>query len=196
MLALSIPLVWLLALAPLQQGDRAPTTLNLVGLDGRRLNLDLTGTVTIVDFFATWCPSCRNSVAGYDKLMARHGDHLRIIVVDVGEPREVVRRFFAQRRLPEGVIVTIDPNGSVQRAFGATSLPSFYVLDPGGVVRTVHTGWGGGSADDLSEWIDFIRGKTPPRVKASGKKRAPSTREEARAADDDRARRLGVEILR
>jgi thiol-disulfide isomerase/thioredoxin len=197
---LLIPLCWLLAVAPLKVGEAAPPSLNVVRLEGQRTNLDLGGVVTIVDFFATWCPRCRESVASYEKLAAEYGDRLRIVVVDVGEQPATVRRFFARLRLPENVLVTLDPTSSAMHSFGANAFPTFFVLDPDAIVRAVFRGWGDGSAEELSDRVGRLLGKPPaPGAGGRSKKRpqsASSAREAAKASDDERARRLGVEVLR
>ena len=103
--------------------------MNVIRLEGQghRANLDLVGAVTIVDFFATWCPGCRQSVGSYEKLAAEYGERLRIVVVDVGEQPSTVRRYFARLRLPENVTVVLDPTGSAMHSFGANGFPTFFV---------------------------------------------------------------------
>jgi thiol-disulfide isomerase/thioredoxin len=196
----------LLLAVPLRLGDQAPL-LEVTGLDGQPLGLDLAGQVTIVDFFATWCPRCRESVAAHDELVASFGDRLRIIVVDVREPAAVVRRFFSHHPLPREVLLTRDPTGAAMRAFGQTGFPSFCLIDRSGKLRFVHSGWGSRSLNSLKEWVSYLLdganvgaapGSTVSRRKRSPT-RAPVPREQplpAAAAHDERARRMGVEVLR
>src|SRR5687768_17296216 len=107
----------------------------LVGLDGRRYSLEPNGRVTIVDFFATWCPHCRDSLAGHQALIAAYGEKVRIVVVDVEAPVATVRSFFARHPLPEGVVLVRDPRGAVMRSFGPKTFPCLYVIDQNGIVR-------------------------------------------------------------
>jgi thiol-disulfide isomerase/thioredoxin len=178
--------------AALSVGDAAPVTLDVTTLEGHRTTVDLPGEVTIVDFFATWCPHCRESLAEYPAMIARLGGRARLIVVDVDEPPATVRAYFARHPVPDGVTLLLDPRGSAIRSFGPKSFPSLYVLDQAGVVRDVVHGWGRGVADELVRTANRIL--DPPR----GQRRARSGRrgdDNASASEDARARRLGVEIL-
>jgi cytochrome c biogenesis protein CcmG, thiol:disulfide interchange protein DsbE len=193
MLAALHPLLWLLTLAPLAEGDSAPTSLDVVALDGRRASLELRGQVTVVEFFATWCPRSRESVAGYRKLAATYGDRVRFVVVDVEEPARVVMYFFAAHSLPASVLVVRDPDGRTMQAFGPKSYPSSLVIDGNGVVRAVTRGWGETTAEWLGRAIERSLGKESPRAASSKKKRpAPPPSKSA----DEHARDLGVEVLR
>src|SRR5262252_8598539 len=96
MVGLAARLCLLLVLGPLQAGDRAPEGFEIDSLAHGRVRVELTGQLTVVDFFATWCPHCRESIDGYGKVLAERGDRLRVILVDVDEPPAVVQSFFAR----------------------------------------------------------------------------------------------------
>src|SRR3954453_22140723 len=104
-----VVLMWLSVAAALDAGDAAPAAVDVVTLAGRRQAIDMAspGQVTVIDFFATWCPHCRESSAAYDQVIAGLGDRVRILVVDVEEQPATVRRFFAARRPPDGVTVVL-----------------------------------------------------------------------------------------
>jgi hypothetical protein len=98
----------------------------------------------------------------------------------------------------------MDPRGSAMRGFGPKEFPSFYVLDEKGVVRTVERGWGKGSAEELAGWASRLLAK-PPGVARSGKREraagkrgrvAPESPTANQNNQDERARRMGVEVLR
>jgi thiol-disulfide isomerase/thioredoxin len=181
----------LLALA-LRAGDAAPAV-ELVDLTGRPVSLEPNGQVVIVDFFATWCPSCRRSLADYRGLVAALGARARIVLVDVREPAAVTRAFFASAPLPAGVVLARDPRGQAMRSFGATSFPSFYVIDPGGTVRGRGHGWGEGAAPYLVKVVRrILDGPAPAAPPVHGTARRGSTTE---ISADERARRMGVEIV-
>jgi thiol-disulfide isomerase/thioredoxin len=189
----------LLVVAALGAGDPAPATLDVATLDGRRTAVELAGQVTIVDFFATWCPHCRESLADYPELVASVGERARIIVVDVEEPPATVRAFFARHPLPFGVDLVLDPRGAAVRGFGPKAYPSLYVLDASGVVHDVRRGWGKGSAEDLVACVRQILDGPPVRTRAGRKRGAAQARPAPAAAEassaDERARSMGVEIL-
>jgi peroxiredoxin len=59
-------------------GRSVPATaadLNLRDLNGNMVNLsDFKGKVIILDFFATWCPPCKQEVPDFIKLQNEYGD--------------------------------------------------------------------------------------------------------------------------
>ena len=101
-------LVWLVAGSALliPAGKPAPT-LEARTLEDRAWSETLTGQVTIVEFFATWCPHCRRSLAGYHALAAAR--QVRLIIVDVGEEPALVQAFFARNPPPPNAGVLLDP---------------------------------------------------------------------------------------
>jgi thiol-disulfide isomerase/thioredoxin len=151
---------WLLAAAAsLQAGDAAPAGLEMATPEGTRTSLAFGGQVTVVDFFATWCPPCRASLAVHEQLVAKHGDRVRIVVVDEQEPIAKVRHFFAHHPLPAGVSLLVDPFGAALEAFHPRQFPSFYVIDGAGKVRHVLSGWDDGAPRRLDGWIGGLVAK-------------------------------------
>src|SRR6185436_12971956 len=146
--ALMLAALLLSSLLALRGGDAAPDV-QLVDLQGRPVSLAPDGQAVIVDFFATWCPSCRRSLADYRSVAEALGDRVRIVVVDVREPAELTRAYFTRSPLPRGVVLARDPQGRAMRSLGATSFPTCYVIDEHGLIRGRGTGWGADSAAHL-----------------------------------------------
>lgn len=197
------PLLLMLLLAGrgalLPEGTQAPS-IEARGSDGRPVGGDLAGTITIVDFFATWCPHCREAVADYHRLKATFGDRVRLIIVDVGEEPAAVRAFFARGRLPPGAELALDRSGTTARAWHVTGYPTVYLLDRKGVVRDSWSGWGDDSLRYLTEMIPYLENEdTRVQARGRGKKgRAPAgerSKSRALSSEDERARAMGVEIL-
>lgn len=98
-------------------------------IDGRVINAArLKGKVTLVNFWATWCPPCRAEVPDLVALQRTYGDQVQIIGVsaDVNNER-VVRQFMAEYRI-NYPIVMVTPE--LQALFpGVHGLPTTFVLD-------------------------------------------------------------------
>jgi thiol-disulfide isomerase/thioredoxin len=192
----ALALCALLALAPLQPGDQAPLV-ELVDLQGHPVSLD-PGQVLIVDFFATWCPVCRRSLADYRRLVDALGTRARIVLVDVDEPAPVVRAFFARVPLPAGVVLARDPHATAMHRFGATGFPWLFVIDATGTIRYSSNGWGRDSAPSLVAAVkEIVDGpaRTARRSRAPARGRGKAPAETTAVSEDERARRMGVEIL-
>jgi thiol-disulfide isomerase/thioredoxin len=183
--------------ALLPSGSPAPA-IEARGSDGHPVGGDFEGTITIVDFFATWCPSCREALPDYQRLKAAFGNRVRLVIVDVKEEPALVRAFFA-RRLPEGAELAIDRTGATARAWRVTSYPTVFLLDRHGVIRDSWSGWGDDTYDYLAQMIPFLENEDARQRSARTGKRGRRAAERAKPAsmtDDERARALGVEILR
>ncbi len=84
----------------------------------------------LVHFFATWCAPCREELPALARFVARQGEGVRVVGVDVGEPASRVRGFLAS--LGVALPVALDEDRSLSRQFGVKVLPSTIALAPGG----------------------------------------------------------------
>jgi cytochrome c biogenesis protein CcmG/thiol:disulfide interchange protein DsbE len=197
---------------------RAAPLLEAQTLDGRAWSDRLTGEVTIVEFFATWCPRCRHSLVDTHKLAGAR--QVRLIIVDVDEDPALVQLFFAQHPPPANVGVLVDQSGGARANWGVTGFPSIFVVDKTGVIRERWAGWGDGSLRELVEAIDAINKPAAPatatattkpataagakpaagaRQPAGGRRRrgkAPPPSGDRTLSPDEHARQIGVEVIR
>jgi thiol-disulfide isomerase/thioredoxin len=101
-------------------------------LDGRRASLeDLRGQVVVLDFWATYCPPCREEIPHLVKLQRQFGPQgFKVIGLNVGGPEdrpkvpEFVRLYGIQYELAE-------PDPETTRLFLAdnSAIPQTFVLD-------------------------------------------------------------------
>lgn len=109
----------------------------LLALDGGRLPLaSLRGRVLFLDFFATWCEPCQESIPLVQHY-ARSHPGVAVVSVDVGEPVAMVRRFVRKHPMER---VALDPDEIVAHAFGVTDFPTMVVIDPSGLQRAKWVG--------------------------------------------------------
>ena len=139
---------------PAQIGEQHPA-LELDVLDGTLVNEGrLAGHPFVVDFFATWCEPCHRALG--DLLAGRAtttGEPIALVLVDLGESREVVGQWARRAALPPDVLVALDPAGVAARRWGARRLPTTYLVDATGVIRHINRGWGEGYRARMSRWL-------------------------------------------
>src|SRR5438874_13094055 len=77
-------------------------------IDGREISLaSLRGKVTIVNFWATWCPPCRAEIPDLIALQAKYRDQVQIIGVSQDETGpDVVRRFAAEQHVNYPIVMS------------------------------------------------------------------------------------------
>lgn len=93
------------------------------------------GKVVVVDFWATWCPPCREEIPGYVALARKYEKEGLVIVgvsLDQGGP-EVVKAFAAKWGIPYPLVMG-DEN--VVAAFGGVEgIPTTFLIDRAGQIR-------------------------------------------------------------
>jgi len=102
------------------------------------------GEVLFVNFWATWCPPCRDELPSMLKLgrelAARHPGKFRMVGISVDEGFEVVREFFGGAPPPE-LTVTLDADQSATKAYYCSArgacpesykFPETYIVDRNG----------------------------------------------------------------
>lgn len=88
--------------------------------------------VTLVHFWATWCPPCLSEVPALDRLRTAFADRhdFAVVMVAVADDRQKVRSFLGARA--DGTL--FDPNWNVANRYGTKQLPETYLLVSGSVV--------------------------------------------------------------
>ena len=125
-------------------GTAAPD-FSLSKLDGTVVNLaSLKGKVVLVDFWATWCPPCRESMPVVEGIYRDlKGQGLMVLSVNTSDEQEAMQKFLAAH--PEYTTTMLfDPNrkpNAVADSYRITGIPTIYVLDKAGKVVASFVGY-------------------------------------------------------
>ncbi len=98
------------------------------------------GNVLVVDFFATWCPPCRQEIPGFVNLQKKYGAKgLTIVGVSLDEgPAGVIEDF--SREL--GINYTVyQATGDMSRKHRIRAIPTTYIFDKAGKKAKTHIGF-------------------------------------------------------
>lgn len=120
---------------PAVEGNAAPD-FTLKDLSGKPVQLStLKGKVVLVNFWATWCPPCREEIPSMVKLnQAMQGKNFQMLAVSIDEGgKAAVEEFF--KRSGATLPALLDTDGQVSRRYGTTGVPETFVVDPKGVIR-------------------------------------------------------------
>ena len=114
-------------------GEPAPA-FKAFSISGQPVSLEsLKGSVVILDFWATWCPPCRESLPFFTELHRKYGKQgLQIVGMSVDEGGERhLKSFVAEKGLPYLIVMA---SGKVQADYGVRALPVLFILDKNGKV--------------------------------------------------------------
>lgn len=136
-------------------GQTAPD-FKLQDLNGKEVSLDqYRGKIVILDFWQTTCPPCRYSMPVLDKLQDDYSGKLSVLAVNLGEQKEIVRKYILEQNLHSRIL--LDSENSVGERFGTVFIPTQFLIDQKGVVRFVMSGFDpGSSSKTLREEINKL----------------------------------------
>jgi thiol-disulfide isomerase/thioredoxin len=119
--------------------DPAPA-LTLKDLDGKPLSLDSSrGKVTIITFWATWCPPCRAEIPDLIDLQKKYAGKLQILGLSVDDEAPANLKKFVQV-MGINYPVAVAPPEVGELYGGIPALPTTFVLDTQGRIVQKHVG--------------------------------------------------------
>lgn len=132
-------------------------------LDGEMFLLaEANGRYRLVNFWATWCPPCREEMPTLDSLQANlGGDTFEVLTIATGRNRtSEIEKFFTEAGV-EHLPILLDPRGKLGRAMGALGLPTTILLDPDGNEIARLTGGADWNSENAVAVLQALMGNAP-----------------------------------
>ncbi|MDR1903798.1 MAG: TlpA family protein disulfide reductase [Treponema sp.] len=116
------------------------TDFTLPLLDGKNVKLSsFKGKVVFLNFWATWCPPCRNEMPSMEVLYQRYRNKgLEFLAVDVMEGKEEVSSFMKDFSL--SFPAALDSSGNVSGLYGIRGIPTTFIIDRQGMIIVASIG--------------------------------------------------------
>jgi thiol-disulfide isomerase/thioredoxin len=109
-------------------------------LNGKTQTLSgLKGKVVFLNFWATWCPPCREEMPDMEKLYQRFkNEDLEFLTVNIQEGKAEVESFMKDFKL--SFPVALDSNGDVATKYGIRGIPTTYIIGRDGRIIAAAVG--------------------------------------------------------
>lgn len=119
--------------------ERAPG-FALLDLDGGTVQLEaLRGRPVVLNFWATWCPPCREEMPAMQRLYDRHKARgLVLVAVSLDADPALVPPYVKASKLT--FPIALDPKAEVGNKYGVRALPSSFVVDKHGKMTALALG--------------------------------------------------------
>jgi peroxiredoxin len=119
----------------------APTDkdFTLTSIDGEEITLSkLKGKVVLIDFWATWCPPCRNSIPLFTRLYNKYHDQGFTVLGISTEEKSVLTRYRDENNVPYPILLG---NKEVLRMYEVSAIPHILILDKNGALSKKQVGF-------------------------------------------------------
>lgn len=98
------------------------------------------GKVVVVDFWASWCKPCRESIPWLNEMRARYAEQGLVVVgVNVDAKPGDAARFL--REVPVDFETVYDPSGQLAERYHLAGMPASFVFDRAGQLAEQHLGF-------------------------------------------------------
>jgi thiol-disulfide isomerase/thioredoxin len=117
-------------------GPAPAPSFSLPDRDGKPVDLSAyQGKVVLLNFWATWCPPCREEEPSLRQLArAMDPGTFQLVAVSVDESGwPAIDKFFAGKAPPYAV--ALDNGARISQTYGTTKYPESYLVDSGGTLR-------------------------------------------------------------
>ncbi len=114
-------------------GDKAPN-FKLADINGNEVMLsNFQGKkAVVVNFWATWCPPCREEMPLFEEIYAENKGKVEIFGINLQESERAVNNFL--KAVPVTYPLLLDPSGDVKKAYNVFTQPVTYFIDKNGII--------------------------------------------------------------
>jgi len=115
-------------------GEPAPD-FQLSDLDGQSVSLsDFRGKPVLINFWATWCPSCVSEMPYIQEIYEEWSDKgLVVLAINIGESSSKVEEFMQSHNLSFTVLLDIKQN--VAQKYNFQYIPTTFFIDKDGIIQ-------------------------------------------------------------
>jgi len=126
----------------------------LPSLAGENITLsNLKGKVVLVDFWATWCPPCKNAIPHLIDLYEKFKDQGFVVLGISPEDEKSLEKFRDDYKITYPILLGTQ---EVAQAYGVQAIPKSIFIDKKGIVRKIQVGFAPELAPVFEALVDSL----------------------------------------
>jgi len=131
-----------------------PLDFTLNDLNGKKYTLnEQKSKVVIIDFWATWCHPCLQSIPIFNLMYSKYKDQ-EVLILGVGlDNEEKLRKFVKHYKIDYPVLIG---NQEVAGKYGVQAIPTTCIIDKSGNLAKKHIGLAPGMQEMLEKEIQLL----------------------------------------
>ena len=111
--------------------------------------------MVLVDFWASWCGPCRQSLPLLNELRDELGsEYFEVIAINLDQNPEDGKRFL--QKYPVNYPVLTDTTGSTPQKYQLSGMPTSYLIDQNGEIQGVHEGFRSSDIDKIRKAVQIL----------------------------------------
>lgn len=107
--------------------------ITLEDLNGSQVTVGQSGKITVINFWATWCPPCRDEMPELNIFAQSNQQNVDFYAVNLQESNEKVSEFMNQNGYSMPIL--LDTNGVVAKKFQITAIPTTIIVNKHGMIK-------------------------------------------------------------
>ena len=107
---------------------------------GNPVQLAKPGKVLYVDFWASWCGPCEQSMPFLEQINTElKAKNFEVIAINLDETKEDAEQFLQNHKI--NFTVAVNPDNQCPNNYGVLAMPSSYIIDRQGKIRFIQLGF-------------------------------------------------------
>jgi len=118
-------------------GKKMPT-FTLDSLQGTQVTIGQPGKITVINFWATWCPPCLEEMPELEEFAKKNKQKIDFYAVNLQESNGKVSDFMNKHKYTMPVL--LDKDGVVAKQFQIAAIPTTIIVDKNGLIKHRQSG--------------------------------------------------------
>ncbi|GMB00775.1 TlpA disulfide reductase family protein [Pelosinus sp. IPA-1] len=118
-------------------GKNSPV-FTLTSLEGDKVTVGQPGKITVINFWATWCPPCQEEMPELDLFAKKNQQKINFYAINLQESNGKVSEFMNKSKYTMPVL--LDKDGIVAKQFQVAAIPTTIIIDKNGIIKHRQSG--------------------------------------------------------